>query len=83
MGPMPFCIFLFLSHDKYSTNLTINDKSIDGVFGIRTRGGSMVGIDKFAKLWRLPCSDKFSSKLLRLAIERASEATKSTGRTNL
>ena len=33
-------------HDKYSTNLTKNDKSIDGVLGTRTWGGKMVGADK-------------------------------------
>ena len=31
-----FCLFLFFLNDKYSTNLTINDKSIDGVLGTRT-----------------------------------------------
>ena len=50
MGPMPFCIFLFLSHDKYSTNLTINDKSIDGVIGNRTWGGKIVGVDESSAL---------------------------------
>ena len=38
----PFYLLLFFSHDKYSAN-TINDKSVDGVLGIRTRGGRMVG----------------------------------------
>ena len=32
--------------DKYSTNFTINDKSIDGVLGSRTRGGMMEGADE-------------------------------------
>ena len=36
---------LFLSHDKHSTN-TISDKSVDGVLGIWTLGGMMVGADK-------------------------------------
>ena len=31
-----FCLFSFLSHDKHSTNLTINDKNIDGVLGTQT-----------------------------------------------
>ena len=46
-GPNPasFCLFSFFSHDKFSTNLTINDKSVDGVLGTRTRGGRMVGAD--------------------------------------
>ena len=41
-GPTPasFCLFSFFSHDKYSTNLTVDDKSIDGVLGTRTRGGN-------------------------------------------
>ena len=41
--PGLFLFILFFSHDKYSTNLTINDKSIDGVLGTRTRGSRMVG----------------------------------------
>ena len=42
-GPNPnsFCLFSFFSHDKYSTNLTINDKSVDGVPVTRTQGGRM------------------------------------------
>ena len=41
-GPTPasFCLFSFFSHDKYSTNLTVDDKSIDGLLGTRTRGGA-------------------------------------------
>ena len=31
-----FVLFSFFSYDKYSTN-TINDKSVDGVLGTRTR----------------------------------------------
>ena len=42
----------FFSHDKYSSNLTINDKSIDGVLGTRTRGSNMVGADESTELWR-------------------------------
>ena len=47
-GPNPasFSLFSFFSQDKYSTNLTINDKSIDGVLGTRTQGGRMVGADE-------------------------------------
>ena len=33
-----FSLFSFFSQDKYSPNLTINDKSIDAVLGTRTRG---------------------------------------------
>ena len=49
----PFYLLSFFSHDKYSAN-TINDKSVDGVLGIRTRGGRMVGADKSTQLWRHP-----------------------------
>ena len=49
-----FCLFLFFSHDKYSTNLTKNEKSIDGVLGTRTRGGKMVSADKSTEIWRHP-----------------------------
>ena len=48
-----FCSF---SHcmDKYSTNLTNNDKSIDGMLGSRTRGGRMEGADESTELWWHP-----------------------------
>ena len=38
-GPNHFCLFSFFSHDKYSTNLTIIDTSIDGVLGTWTQDG--------------------------------------------
>ena len=48
-GPNPasFCLFSFFSQIKYkySTILTINDESEDGVLGIRNQGGRMVGTD--------------------------------------
>ena len=49
-------IFVLFSHrlDKYSINLTINDKSIDGMLGSQTRGGRMEGTDKSIELWRHP-----------------------------
>ena len=34
-----FVFFSFFSHHKNSNNLTINDKSVDGMHGTRTRGG--------------------------------------------
>ena len=37
---------------KYSTNLTINDKSIDGVLGSQTQGGRMEGADESTEQWR-------------------------------
>ena len=61
---LPFCVyvflffkwakpgpFLFFSHVKY---LTLNDKSINGVLGTRTRVGRMVGAYKSTELWRHP-----------------------------
>ena len=47
-----FVYFPSFSHDTYSTNLTINDKSVDGVLGTRTRGSRMVGADKSTELCR-------------------------------
>ena len=49
-NPPSFCLFSFFSHDKYSTNLTINDESIDGVLGTQRT----VGADKSTELWRYP-----------------------------
>ena len=53
LSPASFCLFSFFSNDKYSTN-TINEKSVDGVLGTRTRGGGMVGADESTELWRHP-----------------------------
>ena len=52
--PGLFLFIFFFSHDKCSTNLTINDKSVDGVLGTRTQGGRMVDVDKSTKLRRHP-----------------------------
>ena len=38
--------------DKYSTNLTINEKSVDGMLGSQTWGGRMEGVDESTELWR-------------------------------
>ena len=48
-----FVYFHSFSHrmDKYSTNLTINDKSVDGMLGSQTRGGRMEGTDESTELW--------------------------------
>ena len=54
-NPASFCLFLIFSQDNYSTNLTINDKSIDGVFGTQTWDGRMVGAEESAELWRHQC----------------------------
>ena len=48
--------FFFTTQDKYSTNFTINDKSIDGVLGSQTWGGMMEGADVSTELWRHPYS---------------------------
>ena len=46
--PLFLFIFILLSHrkDKYSTNLTIIEKSIDGMHGSQTQGGMMEGADE-------------------------------------
>ena len=46
-----FVLFSFFSHDNYIAN-TVNDKSVDGVLGTRTRGSRMVGADDSNELWR-------------------------------
>ena len=58
-GPNPasfLFIFVLFSHrtDKYSTSLTINEKSLDGMLGSRTRGSRMEGADESTELWRHP-----------------------------
>ena len=46
-------LFLFFRYfNKYSTNLTINDKSVAGMLGTQTRGGRMVGADESTELWQ-------------------------------
>ena len=52
--------------DKYSTNFTINDKSIDGVLGSRTRGGMMEVADESTELWRHPSPVAILIKPLRM-----------------
>ena len=49
-------IFVLFSHrmDKSSTNLTIIEKSVDGMLGSRTWGGRMEGADKSTELWWHP-----------------------------
>ena len=39
-NPVSFRLFLFFSHDKYGTNLTKKDISIDGLLGTGTQGGA-------------------------------------------
>ena len=65
-GPYPasFCSFSFFSHDKYSTNLIINDNVIDGVLGTQTRASRMVGADKSTMAAPRKFS-KFETEILR------------------
>ena len=64
-GPKPasFCLFSFFSGEKFSTNLTINDKSVDGMLGTRTQGSRMVGAEKSTELRRHPRHLKMFSTL--------------------
>ena len=49
-----FCVFIsFFSQCKDHYN-TINDKSVDGVLGTRTRGGRMEGAGECTELWWYP-----------------------------
>ena len=43
--PRLFLFIFVLFTKKYSTNLTINDKSVNGVIGTRSQGGRMVGAE--------------------------------------
>ena len=45
-----FCLFQLFWDDEYSANI-INDKSIDGVLGTRTRGGRMAGAVESTELY--------------------------------
>ena len=47
-----FLYFRYFHNAK--TNLTIIDKSVDGVLDSRTRDGRMEGTDESTKLWRHP-----------------------------
>ena len=48
--------FLFFSHckDKYSTNWTIHDKSVNDVLGTGTQGVRIDGVDETTELWLHP-----------------------------
>ena len=61
-----YCSFFSQYDDKYSTNLTINDKSVDGVLGTQTQGGRMDGPDESTELWRHPMYDTFYIPVLLL-----------------
>ena len=45
-----FAYFLFFSSYKYSTDMTIKDKSLDGMEGTQIWGGRMVGADESTEL---------------------------------
>ena len=66
-NPAPFCFIFVLIHNSktnYSTNLTINDKSLDGVLGTRTWCGSMEGANKSTQLWQHPKNVLFLSSTI-------------------
>ena len=52
MGQTLFVYFRSFHNEK--TNLTLIDKSVDGVFGTQTQGGMMEGADQSTGLWRQP-----------------------------
>ena len=58
MGPGLFFVyfrsFRNAKTNRCSTNLTLNDKSVDGVLGTSTWGGRMEGADESTELWRHP-----------------------------
>ena len=45
-------LFVYFRH--FLITITIIEKSIEGVLGIRTRGRRMVGTDETTELWRPP-----------------------------
>ena len=64
----PLFVYFFSFHktNTYSTNLSINDNSVDGELGTRTWGGEMVTADESTELWRHPahrCYLFFGGKL--------------------
>ena len=56
-------LFAFFSQccDKYSTNLTINDKSVDGVLGTRVCCSRMENADKSTELLSLNVPFKYGA----------------------
>ena len=58
----PRPLFCSQRKDKYSSNLTINDKSIDGVLGTRTRGVRMEGADESTELLHSFCYIKVNNR---------------------
>ena len=67
--PLFLFIFVLFSHhmEKYSTNLTINEKSVDGMLGSRTRGGSLEGADESTELRRHPNIISLRTSIMQLA----------------
>ena len=64
-GPNPANFFLFFSHIA-RTNLTIIEKSIDGMLGSQTWGGRMEGADESNELWWHPMPHYSYSSILNL-----------------
>ena len=54
MGQNQPLFVYFRSFHCAKINLTIIDKSVDGVLGTRTRGGRMDGSDESTEQWRHP-----------------------------
>ena len=50
----PGLIFVYFCSFHMTNLVQINDKSVDGVLGTRTRDSRMVGADKSTELWRHP-----------------------------
>ena len=55
-----FSLFSFFSHDKYSTNLTTNDRSIYDVIVTLTQDSRMVGTDEATELRQHPVNTIFN-----------------------
>ena len=54
-----FCVYFCSFH---MTNITMNDKSINGMLGTQTQGSCMVSVDKFTELWWPPSQDGLLTK---------------------
>ena len=60
--------------DRYSTNLTIYEKSVDGMLGSQTQGGRVEGADVSIKLWQHIRPIKDFCMLKRLAVAEITKA---------
>ena len=55
-------LFVYFRH--FLITISIIEKSIDGVLGIRTLGRRMVGADETTELWRPPIEQGLRSNFL-------------------